>query len=117
VTRGSSNATILCGDLNADPLSEIYSILHENFVSVYSLTCPCEPPHRANELEVLEFCDAVIDGGAQAEPLFTTWKFRYLSSFKPRFEIYFCISELFFACICLRLRKESFPLAKIQLLL
>lgn len=117
VTKGSSTATILCGDLNADPLSEIYSILHENFVSVYSLICPCEPPHLANELEVLEFCDAVTDGGAQAEPLFTTWKFRYLSSLKPRFETCFCISELFFVCICLRLPNESFPLAKVQLLL
>ena len=79
VQKRSSTPTILCGDLNADPLSETYSILHENFVSVYSLVCPCEPPHRANELDVLEFCDAVTDGGAPAEPLFTTWKFRYLS--------------------------------------
>ncbi|KAG0631798.1 hypothetical protein M758_1G279800 [Ceratodon purpureus] len=76
VQKGSSTPTILCGDLNADPLSETYSILHENFVSVYSLVCPCDPAHRANELDVLEFCDAVADGGAPAEPLFTTWKFR-----------------------------------------
>ena len=109
MTKGSFTATILCGDLNADPLSQIYSILHESFVSVYSLTCSCEPPHSDNELEVLEFCDAVTDGGAQAEPLFTTWKFRY-SSFKRRFK-YFFISELLLMCICLRLPKKIPPIS------
>ena len=80
VMKGSPSATILCGDLNADPLSETYRNLHKSFVSVYGLICRCEAPHCANELGVLEFCGAVTDGGAQAEPLFTPWKLWYLSS-------------------------------------
>src|SRR5438128_678855 len=86
VTKGSSVATIFCGDLNADPLSKTYNIVRKSLVSVYGLTCPCEAPHPADELGVIEYCNAVSNGGAQAEPLFTTWKFRYvrvLSSIKP----------------------------------
>ncbi|XP_024385992.1 uncharacterized protein [Physcomitrium patens] len=76
VAQGSLVASILCGDLNADPFSNTYSILHENFASVYSLICVCDPPHRVNELEVMELCDFVENGGAQAEPMYTTWKIR-----------------------------------------
>jgi len=99
VTKGFSIATIFCGDLNADPLSRTYNIVRESLVSVYSLKCPCEASHPADEHGVIEFCNAVSNGGAQAEPLFTTWKFRYvhvLSSSSD--DLRFCSCEPVLVC-------------------
>lgn len=54
---------IFCGDLNVDFFLNIYSILYENFVSVYSLICVCDFFYCVNEFEVMEFCDFVENGG------------------------------------------------------
>lgn len=67
--------TITCGDFNAEPFSEVYKLFQQQFQSVYGLTCKCTP-HQVAESEVLNICHSGCDGGAKAEPAYTTWKFK-----------------------------------------
>lgn len=53
---------IFCGDLNVDFFLEMYSIVYESLVSVYSLICFCEVFYFVDEFGVIEFCNVVSSG-------------------------------------------------------
>eukprot|EP00897_Mesotaenium_endlicherianum_P004583 jgi/Mesen1/4152/ME000219S03283 len=87
VAPADAAALIVCGDFNTGPQSAVWHLMRDHplaFRSAYAYLCECAPPHAAGgegggDVHLFEgqhHCEEGRDGGAHAEPPYTTWKFR-----------------------------------------
>ncbi|CAM6103382.1 unnamed protein product [Calypogeia fissa] len=76
-TKDGTLPSVICGDFNSNPFSVVYKLVHECSLRLQSVYArKLELTSADNPMSPTIHVGNSIDGGASAEPPFTTWKFR-----------------------------------------